>query len=67
MSSIEKLYQNFKTHPVISTDTRMIRENSIFFGLRGENFDGNDFVEQALEKGAAYAVTDKKEFAQKDN
>ncbi|MGY6560575.1 MAG: UDP-N-acetylmuramoyl-tripeptide--D-alanyl-D-alanine ligase [Luteibaculaceae bacterium] len=42
----------------VSTDTRNIIANSIFFALKGANFDGNQFVEKALESGAAYAVGD---------
>ena len=42
----------------VSTDTRKNLSDSVFFALRGENFDGNEFVHLALEKGAALAVTD---------
>ncbi len=45
----------------VSTDTRTIRKGELFFALRGENFDGNLYVEKALENGASYAVTDRKE------
>lgn len=38
---------------VISTDTRTIEEGQIYLPLKGENFDGEDFITQALEKGAA--------------
>jgi UDP-N-acetylmuramoyl-tripeptide--D-alanyl-D-alanine ligase len=56
--SINKLYEIFKRHPYISSDSRHIQPNSIFFALKGENFDGNKFVESALEKGASHAVVD---------
>ncbi len=52
------LYDLFLQHPRISTDTRQIEPDSIFFALRGANFDGNRFVAEALEKGAACAVSD---------
>ena len=52
------LYDLFLKHPRISTDTRKIEPDSIFFALRGANFDGNRFVAEALEKGAAFAVSD---------
>lgn len=55
---MSELYDLFLKHPRISTDTRKIEPDSIFFALRGANFDGNRFVAEALEKGAAYAVTD---------
>lgn len=42
----------------ISTDSRNIIPGSIFFALKGENFDGNLFARQAMEKGAAYCVVD---------
>ena len=44
----------------ISTDTRSIKKNSLFIAIKGENFDGNDFVEEAINKGALYAIADKK-------
>jgi UDP-N-acetylmuramoyl-tripeptide--D-alanyl-D-alanine ligase len=37
----------------ITTDSRQIQEGDLFIALRGDNFDGHDFVAQALEKGAA--------------
>ncbi len=52
----EELYQRYLAHPKISTDTRKIEENSIFFALSGENFNGNQFAEEALNKGAILAV-----------
>ena len=55
---MSELYELFSQHPRISTDTRRIEPDSIFFALRGANFDGNRFVAEALEKGAAYAVSD---------
>lgn len=42
----------------VSTDTRNLPEGCLFIALRGKNFDGHDFVEQAMEAGAAAAVTD---------
>lgn len=55
---IQSLYQIFTKHPVISTDTRKIAPNSIFFALKGPNFNANLFAEEALNKGAAYCVVD---------
>ncbi len=40
----------------VTTDSRTIRGGELFFALRGENFDGNDYALKALEAGAAYAV-----------
>lgn len=56
--TVEFLYQIFLKHPQVSTDTRAIKKDSIFFALRGENFDGNKFAKEALEKDAAFAVID---------
>ena len=53
-----KLYELFQQHPVISTDTRTIEKDSLFFALKGESFDANEFAQQALDKGAAYAIID---------
>ena len=50
----------------MSTDTRKIIPNSIFFALKGENFNANEFALQALEKGANYAVVDEKKYSTHD-
>ena len=62
----EQLYQIYKQHPVISTDTRKIAPGSLFFALRGEKFDANTFAQQALEAGAAYAIVDNAEYQVND-
>ncbi|MCA5005333.1 UDP-N-acetylmuramoyl-tripeptide--D-alanyl-D-alanine ligase [Sphingobacterium bovistauri] len=63
---IEKIYNIYKQYPSISTDTRNIKHNSIFFALKGTNFNGNLFASQALESGAAFVVVDEPEFAKDD-
>ena len=50
----------------VTTDSRKITGGEIFFALKGENFDGNDYALAALEKGAAWAVADRKELPQND-
>lgn len=55
---IPTLYSIYKQHPSIVTDTRKIIKDGLFFGLKGENFNGNKFAKEALEKGAAHAVVD---------
>lgn len=52
------LYDLFRAHPAVSTDTRRILPGSLFFALRGATFDGNRFAREALDKGAAHAVVD---------
>lgn len=59
---MEKLYQHFQIHKKISTDSRLIEKDCIFFALKGENFDGNQYAAAALEKGAAFAVIDNPDF-----
>ncbi len=61
--NIIELYAIYKEHPIISTDTRKINIGSIFFALKGPNFNANRFAEDALKKGAAYCIVDEKEFA----
>ncbi len=58
--NIQELYTRFVENPVISTDSRIRSEGAIFFALRGDRFNGNEFAEAALEKGCRYAVIDDK-------
>lgn len=62
----ERLYRIFRDHPVISTDTRTISAGSIFFALKGPSFNGNQFADAALEKGAAYVVIDEEAYRKSD-
>ena len=55
---IKKLYKVFKSSAGVSTDTRNIFKNCIFFCLTGDKFDGNKFAGEALQKGAKYVVID---------
>ncbi|MGZ3866357.1 MAG: UDP-N-acetylmuramoyl-tripeptide--D-alanyl-D-alanine ligase [Bacteroidia bacterium] len=50
----------------ITTDTRKIVEGSVYFALKGENFNGNTFAADALAKGCAYVVVDEKEQVKSD-
>ena len=65
--NISKLYNIFKEYPSISTDSRNIKKDSIFFALKGENFNGNKFAEEALKSGCKYAVIDEKEYEINEN
>jgi len=56
--TIPALHQLFLQFPRVSTDTRKIIKNCIFFALKGENFNGNRFAHKALQTGAAYVVID---------
>ena len=55
---IGSLYQAYLACRWITIDSRNVVPNSIFFALKGPSFDGNAFAEQALNKGALYAVID---------
>ena len=50
------LYSLFKECSRVSTDSRAIESGEMFFALKGENFDGNQYALKALELGARYAV-----------
>ncbi len=58
-----KLYDIFLSHSTICTDSRVCESGSLFFALKGENFDANAFALSALEKGCAYAVVDNPKYA----
>ena len=62
----KELYAIYKEHPLVTTDSRKCPEDSIFFALKGETFDGNQYAVQALEKGCAFAVVDNPEIAKQD-
>ncbi len=60
--TMKELHALFLEHPTICTDTRKITENCLFFALKGPNFNGNAFAQEALNNGAAYAIIDEEEF-----
>ena len=55
---IEALHQLFLESSGVCTDTRSITKNCLFFALKGENFNGNKFTQEALDKGAFKVVID---------
>lgn len=55
---IKELYELFRQHPHVTTDTRSCEPGSIYVALRGERFDGNAFAGKALESGCAAVVVD---------
>ncbi len=63
LMSVTELYKLFLSSTGVCTDTRKILKGSIFFSLKGPNFNANSFAQQAIEQGAALAVIDEKEFA----
>jgi UDP-N-acetylmuramoyl-tripeptide--D-alanyl-D-alanine ligase len=58
----EQLYDIYLQHPSIQTDTRKLKAGDLFFALKGENFNGNQFASKAIELGAAYAIIEEKEY-----
>jgi len=65
--SILELHQLFLSFPKISTDTRKITANCIFFALKGVNFNGNEYAATALKKGAKYVVVDHEKYVESDS
>jgi len=65
--SILDLYQLFLKSTGVQTDTRKIREGEMYVALKGENFNGNQFAQQALDKGASCAIVDQTDIAQTEN
>ena len=41
----------------ITTDSRLVKKNDLFLAIKGEHFDGSDFIDQALSNGASYVIT----------
>jgi len=66
-TDIRTLYNFFVKFPKVITDSRKVEKGSIFFALKGDNFDGNKYAQQALDKGAELAVVDNKEYLNKEN
>ena len=72
----DQLNQNWKTNIIQETlgkkinskikinyasiNSRNIKKNNIFFGINGNNFDGNKFADEAINKGASICIVDKK-------
>jgi UDP-N-acetylmuramoyl-tripeptide--D-alanyl-D-alanine ligase len=59
---IAALHQLFLQSEGVCTDTRKITKNCLFFALKGDNFNGNAFAEEALSKGASKVVIDEIQF-----
>ena len=56
---INKDYKNFYFSG-ISCDTKKIKKNNIFFAIKGNKFDGNNFIPIAINKGSKIIVTERK-------
>ncbi|MBS3769219.1 MAG: UDP-N-acetylmuramoyl-tripeptide--D-alanyl-D-alanine ligase [Bacteroidales bacterium] len=63
---IRKIYKQFLSCSTITMDSRDVPPQSLFFALKGENFNGNRFAGEALSKGARYALVDEEQYARDD-
>lgn len=64
---IENIHLKFKACSAAATDTRKLPKDCMFFALKGENFDGNKFVQKAFNDGAKYCVVDNADAVINDN
>ena len=65
MNMIDTIYQHFQKAYKVSTDSRKIEKDAVFFALKGDNFDANDFALQVAEEGmASLVVADRKDLPQ---
>lgn len=56
--NIQEIHNLFLQCKSVSIDTRKIEKGSMFFAIKGENFDANTFAQQALDLGALYVIID---------
>ena len=56
MNTLEIIYQAFQKAYKVTTDSRKVQKDAVFFALKGENFDGNDFALKVAEEGIASLV-----------
>lgn len=54
----EQFYSIFLKYPEICSDSRLAKPGSVFFAINGDNFDGNEFVDKALDGGCDWAIVD---------
>lgn len=59
---IEELYNIYLQNPSVQTDTRKLKPGDLFFALKGPNFNGNSFAQDAINNGAACVVIDEAAF-----
>ncbi len=64
---LKDIYPLFLAHPFVSTDSRQVKPGSIFFALRGESFNGNEYAIRAIEAGASFAIVDDSKYRVNDS
>lgn len=62
---IDEIHSLFSNSSGISTDTRTIKKKNIFFCLKGQNFNGNLFIDQAISLGASFVIYDEEKLNHK--
>tara|TARA_B100000927_G_C16469522_1_gene470999 strand:+ start:298 stop:1554 length:1257 start_codon:yes stop_codon:yes gene_type:complete len=65
--NIALIYNLFLENPTVFTDSRKINGKGIFFALKGEKFNGNEFAKNALRDGATYCIVDDEKIANNRN
>ncbi len=61
---IEELYQHFlNANNKVCTDTRNLIKDSLFFALKGNNFNANEFAQKAIDEGCSFAIVDEEKYA----
>tara|TARA_B100001093_G_scaffold352872_1_gene337355 strand:+ start:577 stop:1860 length:1284 start_codon:yes stop_codon:yes gene_type:complete len=63
---IKELYALFLNSDGISTDSRKLKPNMLFFALKGDNFNANNFTQKAFDAGASYCIIDEKQDPQNE-
>jgi UDP-N-acetylmuramoyl-tripeptide--D-alanyl-D-alanine ligase len=61
--SIPDLYALYQQYSQVETDTRKLKQGALFFALRGPNFNGNAYAEQALDRGVSWCIIDDAQYA----
>jgi len=64
---LHEIHKYFLASSGVETDTRKIKDNCFFVALKGENFDGNLFAKEAIQKGAIFALVDDPVIARENN
>ncbi len=67
MQSFYDLYEKFKVSSGVCIDSRNMKDQCVFFCIKGDNFDGHEFAEDVLQKGALLVVIDNDEFYKADD
>lgn len=67
MNAMQRLFELFYSCAGVSTDTRKIEKDFLYVSLKGANFNGNKFADEAIKKGAKYAIVDEAQYADNIN